>query len=100
MARLEGKVDALMAKLDGQIAKLSDSIEYGDRSNAQAISFVDAEVKRAHTRIDAITDPENGELARRDDRIAANRRLVWTSLIGPIVTALVIALLLYSIGLK
>lgn len=100
LARLEGKVDALSAKIDGQLAKLADSIEYGDRTNSQAIEFVSTEVKRAHTRIDSIMDPSDGEFARRDEKIASSRRLVFTALIGPILVAVVAGLLLYAIGAK
>jgi hypothetical protein len=99
IARLEGKIDTLIATVNGQLAQIQSSVEFGDRQNAQKIEYVSAEVARAHTRIDAIMDPETGELARRDDRIDKNRRLVWTSFVGPVVTAVIIAMLLYAIGL-
>lgn len=99
VARLEGKVDALIAKIDGQLAQIAASVEFGDRQNAQKIDYVATEVNRAHQRIDAILDPTDGEFARRDEAIKSNRRLVWTSFVGPVVTAIIIALLLYAIGL-
>lgn len=100
LAEIKGMLSTLSEKVDGQVAQLASSITFGDRTNAQAIEFVKASVERAHDRLNSIMDPNDGEFARRDEKIAANRRLVWTSLIGPVVTAFIIALLLYSIGLK
>ena len=99
IARLEGKIDALSAKVDGQINEIRAAITAGDRQNETAITYVRADVARIEGELTAHRSAVDARFDESDERIDRNRRLVWTTVVAPVLVAVVVAILLYNFGL-